>query len=129
MTDDHVKSAFAGSETLLERDMIDEVRLAWRLYRDPRVNWLKNAVPMFALLYFLWPIDVLPDFLPGVGQLDDVGVVVACVLLMVRLLPKIAPAWLIDEHLDAMGLRQRRTDQSSTATPATIFDVPYRVRE
>src|SRR5690242_18901773 len=63
MTDDRVKSAFAGSETLLERDMIDEVRLAWRLYRDPRVNWLKNAVPMFALLYFLWPIDVLPDFL------------------------------------------------------------------
>jgi uncharacterized membrane protein YkvA (DUF1232 family) len=129
MTEDRVKSPFAGSETLLERDMLDQARLAWRLYRDPRVNWLKNAVPMLALLYFIWPIDVLPDFLPGVGQLDDVGVVVACLLLMVKVLPSIAPAWLIDEHLEAMGLRRRKPEPSSQTTPATMFDVPYRVRE
>jgi uncharacterized membrane protein YkvA (DUF1232 family) len=129
MTDDRVKSAFAGSETLLERDMIDQARLAWRLYRDPRVNWLKNAIPLLALLYFLWPIDVLPDFLPGVGQLDDVGVVVACILLMVRALPTIAPGWLVDEHLAAMGLRQRPADPPPASTPAAVFDVPYRVRD
>ncbi|HEX5499823.1 MAG TPA: DUF1232 domain-containing protein [Thermomicrobiales bacterium] len=129
MNDDRPKSAFAGSETLLERDMIDQARLAWRLFRDPRVNWLKNAIPVFALLYFLWPIDVLPDLFPGVGQLDDVGVVVACALLMVQALPKIAPAWLIDEHLEAMGLRKRAADPPPATTPATVFDVPYRVRE
>ncbi|HEU0114259.1 MAG TPA: DUF1232 domain-containing protein [Thermomicrobiales bacterium] len=129
MTDDRVKSAFAGSETLLERNMIDQVRLAWRLFRDPRVGWLKNAIPLFALLYFLWPIDVLPDFLPGVGQLDDLGIVVACIVLMVQALPKIAPDWLLAEHLDAMGLRQRAADAPSAVTPAAVFDVPYRVRE
>jgi uncharacterized membrane protein YkvA (DUF1232 family) len=129
MTDDRVKSAFAGSEALLERDTIDQVRLAWRLFRDPRVNWLKNAIPLFALLYFLWPIDILPDFFPGVGQLDDLGVVVACVLLMVQALPKIAPAWLVDEHLEAMGPRRRPADPPTQTTPATVFDVPYRVRE
>lgn len=35
-----------------------------------------------ALIYFVSPIDVIPDFLPGVGLLDDAGVIAACLKLI-----------------------------------------------
>ncbi len=39
--------------------------------RDPRVPWGAKAVAGGAMAYVVSPIDVIPDFLPGVGQLDD----------------------------------------------------------
>lgn len=36
----------------------------------------------FSLLYFLAPVDVIPDFIPGVGHLDDAAVIVGCLALV-----------------------------------------------
>ena len=70
-------------------------QIAWRLYTDPRVSLiLKLAVPMLALLYFIVPIDLLPDFIPFVGQLDEV----ALVLLLVRLFVAVAPPDIVAEY-------------------------------
>lgn len=134
MAESSGKSAFAGSETLLEPGMWDQMTLAWRLFRDPRAGWLRNAIPVLAALYVLSPIDVIPDFLPGVGQVDDLGVLVAMVILMVQLLPRFAPAWVVDEHLRGMGKAAGETF-ASEAAPATasasgrIVDATYRVRD
>ena len=48
------------------------LRLLWRLHRNPRVPlWIKLLIPL-GLLYLVFPRDLVHDFLPGVGFLDDV---------------------------------------------------------
>lgn len=70
-------------------------QIAWHLYTDPRVSLLlKAAVPIAALLYFILPIDLLPDFIPVIGQLDEV----ALVLLLIRLFVSLAPADVVEEY-------------------------------
>ena len=49
----------------------DILRLLWDLVRDPRVPWWSKAATLGVVGYLVSPIDVLPDFLPGLGQLDD----------------------------------------------------------
>src|SRR4051794_22266586 len=100
----HTTSAFAGAGALLDRGMRDQLRLSWRLLRDERVSGLKFALPAFLALYVISPFDPIPDFLLGLGQVDDLGVVVAGVLLLARILPRLAPGHVVDEHLQDMGL-------------------------
>ncbi|MBI2918040.1 MAG: DUF1232 domain-containing protein [Chloroflexi bacterium] len=45
--------------------------VACRLLRDPRVPFVAKLVIPFVGLYLLTPIDIIPDFIPIVGQLDD----------------------------------------------------------
>lgn len=42
--------------------------------RDPRVPWYAKALALFVAGYALSPIDLIPDFIPGLGYLDDVFV-------------------------------------------------------
>jgi uncharacterized membrane protein YkvA (DUF1232 family) len=50
-----------------------------RFMRDPGVAWHKKAVVVAGLIYFISPIDVIPDFIPVVGYLDDFGVILAVI--------------------------------------------------
>jgi uncharacterized membrane protein YkvA (DUF1232 family) len=45
--------------------------LVSRLARDPRISRPRRAVLWLVLAYLAVPIDLVPDFLPGIGQLDD----------------------------------------------------------
>lgn len=54
-------------------------KLLWRLVRDPRVSKLDRALFAGALAYVLTPVDLIPDWLPALGQIDDL-VLVALVL-------------------------------------------------
>ena len=69
------------------------VRLAVRLLREPCVPLLIKPVPLLALLYVISPIDVLPDFLPVVGQLDDVMIMLTALEVFSRLCPTSARAF------------------------------------
>lgn len=62
-------------------------RLAMRLLRDPRVPRRTRVVPLAVLLYLMMPIDIIPDFLPVIGQLDDLLIVVLGAWLIVRAVP------------------------------------------
>ena len=71
------------------RAALNYFRLCWRLWRDPRVSRLAKLIPVAALLYFISPIDVLPDwYIPGVGYLDDVGVMMLALRGLVRFSPR-----------------------------------------
>ena len=70
-------AAFAGASALLDRGIRDQLRLSWRLLRDERVSAFKFALPALLALYLMSPIDLIPDFLLGLGQMDDLGVVIA----------------------------------------------------
>jgi uncharacterized membrane protein YkvA (DUF1232 family) len=64
----------AGRRTdaaVLARFVPDCVVLVRRLLRDPRVPWRSRIVLAALLVYLLSPIDLVPDFVPVAGQLDD----------------------------------------------------------
>ncbi len=131
MTDRRTDRPLGAAGLLLEPGMLDGLRLAWRLFRDPRVtSRLKTAIPALAALYLLMPIDPIPDLLLGVGQLDDLSVLGIALLLMTRLLPKLAPADVVDEHLADMGLvGQRGATQDAGFARDRVVDATFRVHE
>jgi uncharacterized membrane protein YkvA (DUF1232 family) len=45
--------------------------------RDPLVSWHRKAIVVGALIYFISPVDTIPDIAPLVGYLDDLGVITA----------------------------------------------------
>ena len=45
--------------------------------RDPFVTWHRKAIVVAALIYFISPIDTIPDLAPLFGYLDDLGVITA----------------------------------------------------
>jgi uncharacterized membrane protein YkvA (DUF1232 family) len=97
-------TAFAGASALLDSGVRNQLRLAWRLLRDDRVSALKFALPALIGLYAISPIDSIPDVFLGLGQIDDLGVITAGVLILARLMPRLAPGHVVDEHLRQMGM-------------------------
>jgi uncharacterized membrane protein YkvA (DUF1232 family) len=69
-------------------------RLAWRLVRSPRVP-LRARLPLAGVLVYLaLPIDIVPDFIPIVGQLDDLLVAGIAVWWLLHVCP---PAVALEE--------------------------------
>jgi uncharacterized membrane protein YkvA (DUF1232 family) len=77
----------------LLRTLLGHVRLAFRLLREPRVGLLAKAVPMFAVLYVLSPLDFIPDVIPLLGEVDDLGIVLLAPKGFLRLCPHDAVAF------------------------------------
>ncbi|MGC9360393.1 MAG: YkvA family protein [Anaerolineae bacterium] len=65
----------------------ERLATAWRLFVDPRVPLWAKALPVSALVYVLWPMDVLADVIPGLGQLDDLTILVLAIEAFIRLCP------------------------------------------
>ena len=55
--------------------------------RDPRTPWLAKAAALLVVAYALSPIDLIPDFIPVLGHLDDLVLVPLGILLAIRLIP------------------------------------------
>ena len=65
----------------------DKLRLAWRLMKDRRIPGRVRLIPPALVLYLASPIDIIPDFIPVIGQLDDILVLGIGIGLMVKLIP------------------------------------------
>ena len=87
----------------LVRTLLSEARLAVRLLREPAVPGLLKLVPAAAAAYLIWPLDIVPDLLPVVGQLDDLGVVLAGVQAFIYLCPDAPAAF----HRAALAARRK----------------------
>src|SRR5438067_13486906 len=82
------------------QQLLENGRLVWRLVNDPRVPaWVKLGIPLLTIVYVVSPIDLIPDRLIGPGQLDDLGVVLLAMTLMV----KFSPPDVVEEHKRALG--------------------------
>jgi uncharacterized membrane protein YkvA (DUF1232 family) len=68
--------------------LLNQFRITLRLFRDPRVPMWKKAVPVLALLYIVSPFDFVPDLIPGLGQLDDIGILLAAMRLFEMISPE-----------------------------------------
>lgn len=56
-------------------------------YRDPRVPWYVRALAAVVVGYAFSPIDLIPDFIPVLGYLDDLVLIPLGVALVLRLIP------------------------------------------
>jgi uncharacterized membrane protein YkvA (DUF1232 family) len=64
-----------------------DVLALWMAARDTRTPWTAKAVAAAVAAYALSPIDLIPDFVPILGYLDDLLIVPLGIMLAVRLLP------------------------------------------
>lgn len=71
------------------------VRLYARLLRDPRVSWFAKGVFAAAIAYFIFPLDAITDFMLGLGQVDDIVVLVLGAKGFLALCPKNV----VEEHV------------------------------
>jgi uncharacterized membrane protein YkvA (DUF1232 family) len=78
-----------------------KVRLVWALSRDKRVPIWTRLIVVAPAIYLASPIDLLPDFIPVVGRLDDAAVF----SLSIDLLTRTAPAPVLAEHLARLKAR------------------------
>jgi uncharacterized membrane protein YkvA (DUF1232 family) len=84
------------------RRLFTHGRLVVRLLREPSVPLATKSVPALALLYVLSPLDLLPDVLPGIGELDDL----AMVLVALRVFTWLCPGPAVRHHEAALTNRQ-----------------------
>lgn len=77
------------------------VTLARRLRRDPRVPRRAKVAVGFAALWVLSPIDLIPEFLPVIGPLDDVVVIALALRYAARQVPRavLLEAWPAETRL------------------------------
>ena len=64
------------------------MRLYWRLVCDPRVSIWPKALLALSGLYVLSPIDIIPDVIPFIGEVDDLVIVIAVCRLFIYLCPR-----------------------------------------
>ncbi len=86
------------------RSLKREVHAVYFAARDPRVPWYAKALALLVAGYALSPIDLIPDFIPVLGYLDDVILVPLGILLVIRL---IDPA-IMAEHRELAAAAQDR---------------------
>ena len=68
----------------LARFVPDCVVLFKRLLTDPRVEWWRKALLVAVIVYLASPIDLVPDFIPVAGQLDDAVLVIIAVRVLLH---------------------------------------------
>jgi uncharacterized membrane protein YkvA (DUF1232 family) len=90
----------------------DCVTTARRLRRDPRVPRRAKVAIAFAGLYALSPIDLIPEFIPVIGPLDDVVVVALALRYAARRVPReiLDEAWPGERRILDRLLGDRRAD-------------------
>src|SRR5687768_5592193 len=72
--------------------------------RDPRVPWYAKALALCVAAYAFSPIDLIPDFVPVLGYLDDVIIVPFGILAVVKLVP---PQIMAEHRITAASISER----------------------
>ena len=72
-----------------------------RLLQDERLPAHVRFIPPLLVFYLALPIDLVPDFIPVLGQLDDVAVAIVAIALMSRYVP----VQIIESHIDVLERR------------------------
>ncbi|MDX1663668.1 MAG: DUF1232 domain-containing protein [Candidatus Promineifilaceae bacterium] len=80
------------------RETWQQVRLVYYLLRDPEVPAYLKLLPLAAVLYVLFPLDLAPDLWPVIGQLDDL----TALLVGAKVFVDLAPPHVVARHMDAM---------------------------
>ncbi|MFN0095391.1 MAG: YkvA family protein [Dehalococcoidia bacterium] len=72
----------------LDLDTVAKLRFVKAWVTDRQAGWRLRALVAFVTLYLLSPIDIVPDFIPFIGQLDDIIVIGLFFFLLLRFVPR-----------------------------------------
>jgi uncharacterized membrane protein YkvA (DUF1232 family) len=82
------------------RGMKQELMLVWKVLKDARTPLYLKAFPLLVAIYMLSPFDLVPAFIPVIGQLDDV----ALLLLAMKGFIRLAPQEVVGDHMQALAI-------------------------
>jgi len=87
--------------------------LMFRLARDQRIPLPLRAVPPAVVLYLAMPIDLIPDFIPVLGHLDDLLIMLVGVALLLRFVPR----RVLEDHIARLEMTQAREGTAPSDIP------------
>jgi uncharacterized membrane protein YkvA (DUF1232 family) len=105
------------------REVVQQIKLVYHLMLDARVHPLAKLIPIAAVLYVISPVDLIPDVLPVLGQMDDAAII----MLGVRAFFEVAPPEVVREYLKRLArpvddsewkVMQTSAEEVSPETPA-----------
>ena len=92
--------------------------------RDPRVPWYAKALALLIAAYALSPIDLIPDFIPVIGYLDEVILLPIAIAGVIRL---IDPAVMAEHRAAAALVAERPTSKLGAALVAGMWMLAFGV--
>lgn len=95
------------------KEIWEQVRLVWLLLRDEDVPVYLKLLPLAAVLYVLFPIDLISDFVPLFGQLDDV----TAILVGAKMFIEMSPQDIVNRHIHDLR-RQYGSGNEDDAEPS-----------
>ena len=87
---------FKNWKAMAEKFEIETYAL-YLAYKDPRVPLRIKVVILLVIAYLLSPIDLIPDFIPVIGYLDDFLLITVGIPILIKMVPK----EIIDEHRES----------------------------
>lgn len=99
---------------ILKRD----VHALYLASRDPRVPWYAKAIGIAVAAYAVSPIDLIPDFIPVIGYLDDLIIVPLGIALVIMLIP---PEIMEEHRTLAMRARERPASWRAASVIVTVW--------
>ena len=96
------------------------LKLLWRLARDPRVPARSKAMLLILLGYIASPVDVIPDFIPGLGQVDELVLAAFALDQMLNRVDKSVVQEHWDGDRDILEIVQEILDISTGFVPGWI---------
>jgi uncharacterized membrane protein YkvA (DUF1232 family) len=94
------------------RSVKTDVHAIYFAARDPRVPWVAKALAIVVAAYALSPLDLIPDFIPVLGYLDDLIIVPLGIWLVIALIP--------DEVMADCRSKARAATQRPTSTAGMV---------
>lgn len=99
-------------------DLKVELLAVWFAYRDPRTPWYAKVWSALVAGYAFSPIDLIPDFIPIIGYLDDALIVPLGIMIAIKLIPKEVMA---DTRIKAKDWIEQRKQKPQNKTIAVLI--------
>ena len=99
-------------------DLKIELLAVWFAYRDPRTPWYAKIWAALVAGYAFSPIDLIPDFIPIIGYLDDAIIVPLGLIIAIKLIPKDVMA---DTRIKAKDWLEQRKQKPTNKTMAVLI--------
>ena len=100
------------------REIKTDVIAIYLAARDPRVPWYAKALAFGVAGYALSPIDLIPDFVPLLGYLDDVIIVPLGILAVVKLVP---PHLMVEHRENAARISEKPVSRISAVVIVLVW--------